>query len=216
MSNSAVVAQKNPFGLRIGWQVKITTDDIGIFHQLKRISATAVSWQHAWIVGASDSSDAIVNRNDPPRRSSVTRNSSRCATFVAMVQTSTCGKALNKDCPEPRPIQPPCARTLHIGVLPRGSRCSDDLLDTKTWWLRCMIDTRMASMPIWAQGEDDHSGAPRDLISQISNSAGTIRSALGRGTQHGRPGKISAPRSKAESSLCSGRYAVVGYFECGG
>jgi hypothetical protein len=28
MSNSAVVAQKNPFGLRIGWQVKITTDDI--------------------------------------------------------------------------------------------------------------------------------------------------------------------------------------------
>jgi len=23
-----VVAQKNPFGLRIGWQVKITTDDI--------------------------------------------------------------------------------------------------------------------------------------------------------------------------------------------
>jgi hypothetical protein len=88
MSNSAVVAQKNPFGLRIGWQVKITTDDIGIFHQLKRISATAVSWQHAWIVGASDSSDAIVNRNDPPRRSSVTRNSSRCATFVAMVQTT--------------------------------------------------------------------------------------------------------------------------------
>ncbi len=28
MSNSAVVAQKNPLGLRIGWQVKITTDDI--------------------------------------------------------------------------------------------------------------------------------------------------------------------------------------------
>jgi hypothetical protein len=28
MSNSAVIAQKNPFGLRIGWQVKITTDDI--------------------------------------------------------------------------------------------------------------------------------------------------------------------------------------------
>src|SRR6266566_3252297 len=81
---------------------------------------------------------------------------------------------------------------------------------------RCMIDTRMASMPIWAQGEDDHSGAPRDLIFQISNSTGTIRSALGRGTQHGRPGKISAPRSKAESSLCSGRYSVVGYFECGG
>ena len=28
MSNSALVAQKPPFGLRIGWQVKITTDDI--------------------------------------------------------------------------------------------------------------------------------------------------------------------------------------------
>src|SRR6266496_3365342 len=72
-----------------------------------------------------------------------------------------------------------------------------------------MIDTRMASMPIWAQGEDDHSGAPRDLISQISNSTGTIRSALGRGTQHGRPGKIWAPRSKAESSLCSGRRPLL-------
>ena len=52
-----------------------------------------------------------------------------------------------------------------------------------------MIDTRMASMPIWAQGEDDHSGAPRDLISQISNSAGTIRSALGRGDSAWTPGK---------------------------
>jgi hypothetical protein len=50
-----------------------------------------------------------------------------------------------------------------------------------------MIDTRISSMPIWAQGEDDHSGAPRDLISQISNS--TIRSALGRGDSAWIPGK---------------------------
>jgi hypothetical protein len=34
---------KNPLGLRIGWQVKITTDDIDDIHQLKRISATAVN-----------------------------------------------------------------------------------------------------------------------------------------------------------------------------
>ncbi len=51
-----------------------------------------------------------------------------------------------------------------------------------------MIDTRMASMPIWAQGEDDHSGAPRDLISQIS-CTGTIRSALGREDSAWTPGK---------------------------
>ena len=43
MSNSAVVAQKNPFGLRIGWQVKITTDDIDDISSVEDI-ATAVSW----------------------------------------------------------------------------------------------------------------------------------------------------------------------------
>ena len=31
---------KNLFGLRIGWQTKITTDDLMIFHRLKRMSAT--------------------------------------------------------------------------------------------------------------------------------------------------------------------------------
>ena len=93
MSNSAVVAQKNPFGLRIGWQVKITTDDIDDISSVEEnISHSCELGSTAWIVGASDSSDAIVNRNDPPRRNrcagSVTRNGSRCATFVAMVQTT--------------------------------------------------------------------------------------------------------------------------------
>jgi hypothetical protein len=36
-------------------------------------------------------------------------------------------------------------------------------------------------MPIWAQGEDDHSGAPRDLISQISNTPEPFGQRLGGG-----------------------------------
>jgi hypothetical protein len=81
-----------------------------IFHQLKRISATVEeNIGHSCESGAMHglwvrvhSSDAIVNRNDQPRRNrcagSITRNSSRCAAFVAMVQTTRLWKGDNGAC----------------------------------------------------------------------------------------------------------------------
>jgi hypothetical protein len=153
---------KNPFGLGIGWQVKITTDDIDDISSVEENighSCESGSMHGLWVPVYS--SDAIVNRNDPPRRNrcagSVTRNSSRCATFVAMMQTT------------------------HLWFYhgDRGAVTNSSI--PKLGGFRCMIDTRMLRERTTIQG------APRDLISQISNS--TIRSALGRGDSAWTPGK---------------------------
>jgi hypothetical protein len=94
-----VVAQKSVC-LRIGWQVKITTDDISSVEENIGHSCGSGSMRGLWVPVYS--SDAVVKRNAPPRRNrcagSVTRNSSRCATFVAMVQTTHLWEGDNGAC----------------------------------------------------------------------------------------------------------------------
>src|SRR5713226_4117976 len=110
---------KNPFGLRIGWQVKITTDDIDDISSVEENighSCESGSMHGLWVPVYS--SDTIVNRNDPPRRNrcagSVTRNSSRCATFVAMVRTESAGGSRPPAIPAPQALLMSVARDRHL------------------------------------------------------------------------------------------------------